>query len=307
MKKIDVSIITINYNSSVYTLELIQSIEQTATDQYLYEIIVVDNASEQEDLSHLKKHLIGKENIKLVENKINSGFANGNMLGVNYASGKYLYFLNNDCKLLNDAIGIMKSFLDSHLQVSAVSGQMVDENQNLISSYKLFPTAAKQLFGNSFARRFSKHNFPSNKIKLSQESAVEVITGASMFFRSSDFAQIGGFDTALFLYCEEEDICKRVWDSGKKIYFLPKAKIFHKSGASSIQNSIDLEKEFYISLLHIFAKHNNLLVFFLLYVALLIKLFFRIFKRKNGLKIFLFALRGFAKKESLRYKQRLKR
>jgi len=92
MKKIDVSIITINYNSSVYTLELIQSIEQTASDQYLYEIIVVDNASEQEDLTHLKKHLIGKKNIKLVENKINSGFANGNMLGVNYASGSIFTF-----------------------------------------------------------------------------------------------------------------------------------------------------------------------------------------------------------------------
>ena len=54
-----------------------------------------------------------------------------------------------------------------------------------------------------------------------------------MFFRKDIFCSIGGFDTVFFLYCEEEDICKRVWDFGKKVYFIPKAEVFHEAGGST--------------------------------------------------------------------------
>ena len=100
----------------------------------------------------------------------------------------------------------------------------------------------------------------------------------------------GGFDTVFFLYCEEEDICKRVWDFGKKVYFIPEAEVFHEAGGST-EKSFEIEREFYISYYHLLNKHYNFLGIFLLKIALFIKLFFRIFKKKNGFKIFLAAYR----------------
>lgn len=303
MKNIDLSFITINYNSSILTIKLIESIVAQTKD-LSFEIIIVDNASKKDDLFKLKNFVSDKINIKLIENSINSGFASGNMLGVNYALGKYYFFINNDCILLNNTSKILKDFLDFNEDVGLATAKVLDNNGNYSSSYKQFPHLIKQLFGNSIQRIISKNRFPSNKIKLEKNSEVEVISGSCMFFRKDIFSSIGGFDTVFFLYCEEEDICKRVWDFGKKVYFIPKAEVFHEAGGST-GKSFEIEREFYISYYHLLDKHYNFLGIFLLKIALFIKLFFRIFKKKNGFKIFLTAIQGFSIKSSLRYQQKV--
>ena len=304
MKKIDISFITINYNSSHLTYELIKTILEFTSKELSYEIIVVDNASRSDEVSKLESYLAGFENVILVKNKINSGFASGNMLGVNYASGEYFFFINNDTKLLNDAGMIMKKYLDVHRDIALATAKVNDEKGNFSSSYKLFPSLTKELFGNSIARKFSKHKFPSNKVKLEVPTLVEVVSGSCMLFRSKDFCDIGGFDTTFFLYCEEEDICKRVWNSGKKVIFLSEAEIFHASGGST-KKSFEIEREYYISYKHLIFKHFGLLSATILLFLQLLKLFRRSFRRENGLKLFLFGLQGFHNKHSLKYKQNL--
>ncbi|MDK2070561.1 glycosyltransferase family 2 protein [Aliarcobacter butzleri] len=303
MKNIDLSFITINYNSSNLTIKLVDSII-SQTVNLDFEIIVVDNASKKEDFQNLCDSLNRFEQVKIIRNKINSGFASGNMLGVNYALGKYYFFINNDCILLNNTSKILKDFLDFNKDVGLATAKVLDNNGNYSSSYKQFPHLIKQLFGNSIQRIISKNRFPSNKIKLEKNSEVEVISGSCMFFRKDIFCSIGGFDTVFFLYCEEEDICKRVWDFGKKVYFIPKAEVFHEAGGST-EKSFQIEREFYISYYHLIDKHFNLLEIFLLKLALFIKLFFRIFKKKNGFKIFLATIQGFSRKNSLRYHQKI--
>ena len=304
MSTIDISFITINYNSSLYTIELIKSIEQHTSANTTYEIVIVDNASTSDEFTLLETFVKDRAQCTLVRNRINSGFAAGNMLGINYACGAYYFFINNDCKLLNDTGTILKQFCDQNPRVALAGAKIVDENGKYSSSFKQFPHAIKQLFGNSVQRLFSKRKFPSNKTKLDMPTRVEVISGSCMFFRAKDFCDLGGFDTRFFLYCEEEDISKRVWDNNKEVYFVPQAEIFHKGGGSTSQNLL-MEKEFYISYAHLRKKHHNTLSRIALSVALFFKLFFRIFKKKNGLTIFLFVLLGSPDTQSLRYKQKV--
>ena len=303
MEKIEISFITFNYNSSDLTIKLVDSII-LQTVGLNFEIIIVDNSSKEEDFKNLYNNLGLVTQVKIVKNKINSGFASGNMLGINYAKGKYYFFINNDCTLLNNTSKILKDFLDFNEDVGLATAKVLDNKGNYSSSYKQFPHLIKQLFGNSIQRIVSKNRFPSNKIKLEKNSEVEVVSGSCMFFRRDVFCSIGGFDTVFFLYCEEEDICKRVWNFGKKVYFIPKAEVFHEAGGST-EKSFEIEREFYISYYHLIDKHFNLLEIFLLRIALFIKLFFRIFKKKNGLLIFFSMLGCFSKKYSLRYKQKI--
>lgn len=302
MKNIDISFITINYNSSKYTIELIKSIVKYTNLKF--EIIIVDNASNEDDFNSLSKFTEDNENIILVKNKINSGFASGNMLGVNFASGKYYFFINNDTKLLNNCADIFNMYLNKNLNISLATARIMDENGNYSSSYSLFPSIIKELFGNFIARKISKYNFPSNKIKLNNPSLVEVVSGSCMFFRASEFSKIGGFDTTFFLYCEEEDISKRIWDNGGKVIFLPEAEIFHKTGGSTDQSS-DILQEYYISYNHLIFKHCNTFEAFILIFLQIFKLFRRSFKRKNGFRLFLLSLNGFRNKSSLKYKQKV--
>lgn len=302
---INISFITINYNSSHHTAALVQSIITHTLAGINYEIIVVDNASEPNDYTSLCTTIGHFSQVSILRNRINSGFASGNMLGVNTAQGKYYFFINNDCLLLNDAGSIIKSFMDKHDDIALTTAKVTDDQGHFSSSYKQFPSATKQLFGNSVHRWLSSNSFPSNKTLLNTPTAVEVVSGSCMFFRAKDFNAIGGFDTVFFLYCEEEDICKRVCNDGKKIYFLPEANVFHAGGGSSTQN-IALEKEFYISYKLLINKHFNLLERFFIKTALLFKQFRRVFTKKNGLSLFLFVASGAPIRQSLRYKQSLK-
>jgi len=302
MKKTNLSFITINYNSSQFTIELIKSIQQFSTT-LSYEIIIVDNASYDEDIKILESFLADKQNIKLIKNRVNAGFASGNMLGINYAEGEYYFFINNDTQLLNNAAEILKEYLDKNPQIALATAQINDEKGNYSSTHKIFPSIIKELFGNTLARKFN--SFPSNKTKLEKPTPVEIISGSCMFFRASVFCEIGGFDTNFFLYCEEEDIAKRVWLFNKQVYYLPDAKIIHHSGGST-QKSLAILKEYYISYKHLIFKHFGFLQAHLLMLLVTLKLFRRSFKSRQGIKLFLFALRGFPKKESLRYKQKVK-
>ena len=305
MKEIDVSFVTINYNSSEYTVSLLKSIF-SRTKGVSYEVIVVDNASSDEDFEKLKRYCLESDRVKLIRSPVNTGFSCGNMIGVSNAVGRYYFFINNDCEFLSDAASVFKDFFSAHPQVKLATGTVIDKNGRFSSSYKQFPHIAKQLFGNSAQRFFSKRKFPSNKIELECPTSVEVVSGACMFFDADFFCEIGGFDTAFFLYCEEEDISKRVWDKGGEVFFIPGSCVFHAAGGSSDQN-ISLEKEYYISYSHLLDKHYGVFGRAMLRLALFFKLFFRVFKRKNGLEIFVFMLRGFSKKDSLRYKQVIKK
>lgn len=94
----DVSIIIVNYNTYDLTLDCINSIKEK-TNNIKYEIIVVDNNSPNRIIENLKL-----ENVRLVLNSKNGGFGYANNIGNKYAKGKYLFFLNSDTILMNNAI-----------------------------------------------------------------------------------------------------------------------------------------------------------------------------------------------------------
>jgi GT2 family glycosyltransferase len=302
--KIDISFISINYNSTDFTIKLVDSILKNTDININYEIIIVDNASESNQYVQLINYAKNIENIIIIKNKINSGFASANMLGINYANGKYYFFINNDTLLLNDVASIMKSYLDVYTDIALCTANIVDTDGKYTSSHKLFVSITKELLGNSLARKFNTNNFPSNKVQIEKPTLVDVISGSCMFFRASTFCDIGGFDTSFFLYCEEEDICKRVWNKNQKIILLPDAKIFHSSGGST-KKSYAILREYYISYNLLLKKHFNLFSYMILKSLVLFKLFRRAFKGKDNIKLFIFALKGFPSKESLKYKQKI--
>ena len=106
-----VSIITINYNSSLFTIKLVDSILENVNKLHDYEIIITDNSSDTNDYKNLVSKLPRNDRIKLYRNKVNNGFSGGNMDGYEKSNGKYLLFINNDCQCKNDAIKPLIEFM----------------------------------------------------------------------------------------------------------------------------------------------------------------------------------------------------
>ena len=203
-----VSIITINYNSSKYTIKLIDSILNNLPDNIEYEIIITDNASSDNDYEFLKNNISKSSKIKILRSSTNTGFSGGNMHGYNESSGEYLLFINNDCELLNDVVSPLINFMEKDKSVGLATGKVYGEDGKYTGTHKLFPSLSKSLFGSKVSRMIKRNKFVSSKVSVDKPIAVEVVTGAFMFFRRDIFIEVNGFDTLFFLDCEEEDISK---------------------------------------------------------------------------------------------------
>ena len=150
----DVSIIIVNYNTYDLTLDCINSIKEK-TNNIKYEIIVVDNNSPNRIIENLKL-----ENVRLVLNSKNGGFGYANNIGNKYAKGKYLFFLNSDTILMNNAIFELFEFMEKKSNVGICGGNLYTlEHKPTISFERFKPSLINTVdnyLGDFLKKRFFK-------------------------------------------------------------------------------------------------------------------------------------------------------
>lgn len=251
-----ISIIIINYNTAKYTLECIQSVITYSSTSLSYDIIVIDNNSEPKDYKYLKQNFPKQENISLHRSIINTGFGGGNMLGAQFAKSKYLLFLNNDAMLKNDCIKILYNYMENNPNVGVSTAQNYDENNNFVPSFDHDKGIRKLILGRSFLEKNYPKKYPKRKKQYLEPLTVNFVNGAFMFFRSDYFSQVGGFDTNIFLYFEEMDICFRLRKAGYSSALVPEAKILHYQGVSTGMSKT-ISKEGFLSYIYVIKKNYS--------------------------------------------------
>ncbi len=220
-----VSIILVNYNSTQYLIDAVKSIHKECTDVN-YEIIVVDNAS-PDNGTELLREAFGKE-IILIENSENIGFGRANNVGYNVSQGEYIFFLNPDTILLNNAVKIFLDYIKIHAKdkIGAVGAILSDTHGNPINSYGKF-ISPKQVF-----ESYKKEQYKNKVCFVNEAIPVDFITGADLFTTRQVLEDVGVFDPVFFMYCEEVDLQKRMANAGYVRTIIPKARILHYDGGS---------------------------------------------------------------------------
>ncbi len=226
----DVSIIIINYKTSLMTKNAINSIVNKSSD-FSYEIIIVDNSNDPFYYNELKQELAGF-NVKIINANKNLGFGNGNNLGASYSSGKYLYFINSDTLLINNAIYYLFEFMENNTDSGIVGSNLYKEDLSENHSYYLDELNLKNykksfsFFRKNWIKR--QHNFTNETIKISG-----YVCGASLMIKKTLFDSLGGFEPTIFMYAEEALMCYRVINEfGLCVYNIPNSKIIHFDGGS---------------------------------------------------------------------------
>ncbi len=300
---VSVSIVILNYNSSKYTMDCIDSILRGSFQDY--EIIVVDNNSSEDERGIFIDYLKIKNNDKIhfIDNDINFGFALGNILGISESKGEYIFVLNNDTLVDEGALDILHSFMEDNPDVSLCIPSQYNKDGIYHPSFAYLPSVANQWFGNGLCRMLKSSEYMDRKKEYKTPFSVQMGSGASMFFRASDYFKIGGLDPNFFLYCEEEDICIRMKKEKMNIFFVPDAKIIHYGGGSTNRN-LDIEIEFYRSLFYFFDKNYNFLSAKALKFRFLIKELIKSCKKPARFKLFLAIIMRSSLSHSLRHKQR---
>ena len=306
-RKFQVAVILVNYNSSKYTIDCIQSIFKQSSSTTHFQVIVVDNNSEKEDFQRLEE-VKGLENVTVFRSKLNVGFSGANMLGVQLASADYYYFLNNDCVILNDCLSILLDFMESHPHVGNCSGEMLISNDKYEYNFRNFPSLALKLLGSGLLRLLYPERFPDRHRRLEKPTRVDLVNGSSMFIRARPFEAIGGFDTNYFLYCEEEDIALRLYRAGYFTFLVPPARYKHfisRSTQSDGKINLPFLKEFYISFFYYVSKnygygHRLAMRWFYIF-----KIGRKFYKNSDYLRLAMFVAGGAHMKHSLRFKQKI--
>jgi len=301
----DIAIILINYNSSEYTKKCISSILNQTSREVSYQIIVVDNASKKEDFENLSAFVdtMSDDTVQLHRSRFNTGFGGGNMHGVQFANSKYYLFLNNDTLLIGNPIKVCFDFMEKQADAALCGPQIYNENKEKKVSFDHFTSFAREVFGRKTPEiLFSK---PNRKKEYSKPIPVDYVNGSFMFFREKDFNDIGGFDTNIFLYFEECDICYRLKRKNRKTYFIPNASYMHHQGVSVDRQKIpmDIKIELKTSMFYVIRKNYGYLHYQLLRLVFILRYGLTSLVKPKYFRLFHRILIGLPLGKSLKQKQ----
>jgi len=235
-KKVDLSVIILNYNTKDLLKECLDSVKKTENDGYSIEVIVVDNASTDGSPAIIKKNF---PEFKLIVNPKNVGFAAGCNRGLRESNGRYILFLNSDTKVTKEAFKKMISFMDKDEQVGASSPKtMLFSGGMDPDCHRGFPTPwASFCYFLGLEKLFPKskifgqyHKF---YLDLNKAHEIDAGFGTFMFVRKTALDEVGSWDEKYFFYGEDLDLFYRIKKAGWKIMFFPEPIVFHHKGASS--------------------------------------------------------------------------
>ena len=224
MSSLAASIIVLNYNGQEHLGPCLESVARDGWPSADVEVLLVDNGS-----SDRSKQIVTGEfpRVRFVEAGSNLGFAAGIRFGALRSTGRTLVFLNNDTRVQK---GWLRALLDAlenaPPEVASVAGRITSWDEKRID----FRDAVITFDGHAFQRDFGR---PVESVVDEPPGEERVIPcGGNMAIRRDDFLSSGGFDDDFFAYLEDVDLGLRLRSQGRSIVYEPRARIFHRSGAT---------------------------------------------------------------------------
>lgn len=225
---VSVSVIIVNYN----TLHVLRPCLDSIIEQTIgidYEIIVVDNGSTDGAIEALSDD----NRVTLISTGENLGFGRANNMGLEHAKGEYIFFLNSDTLLRNNAIKMLYDFAEHyHGRLGALGSILEDKQGNRIHSYGQFPKMI-----NDFQKflwipiQKASHLYHEPVIEYPEQwMKVDYVTGADLFVSRQVLDECGAFHPAFFMYYEESEMELRFQKHGYDNVLLNGPRIVHLEG-----------------------------------------------------------------------------
>ena len=136
MKKL--AVVIVSYNVRHYLEQCLLSVRRAAQG-IDYEIVAVDNASQDDTVSSLSQRF--KDEITLIESQHNLGFARANNIAIRQTQSQYVLLLNPDTFIAETSLADVLSYMDDHPQIGGVGVKMHNADGTLArESRRALPT-----------------------------------------------------------------------------------------------------------------------------------------------------------------------
>lgn len=229
--KYSVSIVIPVFNNSEFTDKCISKIIENTSDEYKYEIIIVDDNSTDNTLEIITSWQSKINNLQYYKLNENLKFGYACNYGATKSKGDILAFLNNDTEPQKNWLNFAIDRLLSNKEIGIVGCKLlypdntiqhcgIDFFNDVNPEYKIWPM-----------HRYLNSEPTDPKVNIVEE--VPAVTGAALFIKKSLFNEVGKFDLSYKMYFEDTDLCFKVRNKGFKIFYEPKSIIIHHEGKSS--------------------------------------------------------------------------
>jgi GT2 family glycosyltransferase len=240
----EIAVIIVNYGTAELALAAAESVVERNHDGHSVEVHLVDNASPGGDAAIIAAAIAERglaARIVFHPEAENRGFGCGNnvvltALAAREKPPEYVFLLNPDARLENEAISILADFLDTHPKAGAAgAGVRKPETEGLVSTAFRFPGLASTFEHAAnlgpISRLLRNHVVALPPEDRTQQ--VDWVMGAAVMARFSVWRDLGFFDREFFLYYEEVDLMLRAARAGWDCWYVPEARVIHAEGAAT--------------------------------------------------------------------------
>lgn len=253
----DLSICIVAYNNYVDIKSAIASIEKYTTSTISKRIYIVDNGvsvSSCTEVNNFKKFINNMKDVVYIDLASNVGFGKGHNQVLNVIESNYHAIVNPDILLCEDTFFKIIQWMDNNRDIGMTIPLLTDEEGKMQNVYRreltVFDMFNRMVLKSAFKQRAQKHIMQD--MDYTKPFQVPFGQGSFLVIRSELFKELGGFDEGFFMYCEDADLCKRVNQVSKLMYY-PETKVIHKWEKGSHKNKI-LFKYHVESMKHYFSK-----------------------------------------------------
>lgn len=216
-----VSVVIVNHNGIEFVDSCLRSVLNNNYPDF--EVIFVDNASEDKSLEYVKNTFGSDKRLRFIENKASLGPAVGRNKAIACARGRYVAFLDNDTEVDKDWLTELVKVFESDPAIGAAQS-------------KLLRTEQRESF-DSTGDYLTPLGFLSERARGAKDTGqfdyvcdIFSAKSASSIIRKDVLDKIGAFDEDYYMYLEETDLCWRVWLSGQRVVFIPGSVVYHAYG-----------------------------------------------------------------------------
>jgi GT2 family glycosyltransferase len=261
-----IKICIVNYN----TLDHLRGCLDRLRGESPHDLIVVDNASPDGSAEMVRRE---HPAVRLIANSENLGFGAAANQAIDVCDSDYLLLLNSDTRVEPGSLRALGRYLAQNPRAAVVGPRLLNTDGTLQRSCRRFPGSFSWLLDNRFIGKLAR------RLRVAPQSMLHVwehdsprrvpwVVGAALAMRVEAVREVGGFDTGYFLYCEEIDLCKRLWAAGWEVHFTPATEVAHVGGASTAGDRRFIDQHMIASTLRFYGRHYGKLRVWLLRMLL---------------------------------------
>ena len=230
------AIVILNYNGISWFDKFLQGVIDHSSGSSLY---VIDNASTDSSVSYLASNF---PSVTVIQNSENLGYAGGYNEGLKEIEEDIYCLLNSDVEVTENWTTPILSLFNTHPEIAAIQPKILSyKNKNKFE----FAGAGGGFIDNlgyPFCRGRIFFSLEEDLGQYNDTCEIFWATGACLFIRKEDFRNQNGFDPDFFAHMEEIDLCWRLKNEGKKIYYCGESYVYHVGGGTL--NPYDPRKTF---------------------------------------------------------------